>query len=121
MSKLPAGVATHGQGHQKGAVARAKQPAATVPTYNGSRLRARVVACGSGAAAKGDDGPLYLKEPSLALAEFLQARYKDIEVGFLHYKPLLVAPFRVGVLNCASSTRGEYPTSCSSCSLSHSS
>ncbi|RWW85249.1 hypothetical protein BHE74_00006089 [Ensete ventricosum] len=57
---------------------------------------------------------LYPKEPSLALVEFLQARFKNIEVGFHHCKPLLVAFFPVGASDCASSARGEYLTSRSS-------
>ncbi|RWV84432.1 hypothetical protein GW17_00053853 [Ensete ventricosum] len=36
---------------------------------------------------------LYPKEPSLALVEFLQARFKNIEAGFHRSKPLFVAPF----------------------------
>ncbi|RRT60294.1 hypothetical protein B296_00037341 [Ensete ventricosum] len=36
---------------------------------------------------------LYPKEPSLALVEFLQARFKNIEAGFHRRKSLLVAPF----------------------------
>ncbi|RWV88851.1 hypothetical protein GW17_00049033 [Ensete ventricosum] len=36
---------------------------------------------------------LYPKEPSLALVEFLKARFKNIEVGFRHWKPLIVALF----------------------------
>ncbi|RRT34640.1 hypothetical protein B296_00057734 [Ensete ventricosum] len=36
---------------------------------------------------------LYPKEPSLALVEFLQARFKNIEVCLCRYKSLLVALF----------------------------
>ncbi|RWV92851.1 hypothetical protein BHE74_00001272 [Ensete ventricosum] len=64
---------------------------------------------------------LYPKEPSLALVEFLEARFKNIEAGFHRCKSLLVAPFTVGALDGASSAHGEYPTSRSSCSLSRSS
>ncbi|RWW43903.1 hypothetical protein BHE74_00050384, partial [Ensete ventricosum] len=35
----------------------------------------------------------YPKEPSLALVEFLYARFKNIKVGFHHCKSLFVAPF----------------------------
>ncbi|RWV87401.1 hypothetical protein GW17_00050600, partial [Ensete ventricosum] len=33
------------------------------------------------------------KKPSLALVEFLQARFKNIKMGFHRRKPLFVAPF----------------------------
>ncbi|RRT54747.1 hypothetical protein B296_00039437 [Ensete ventricosum] len=33
------------------------------------------------------------KDPSLALVEFLQARFKNIETGFHHYKSLFMASF----------------------------
>ncbi|RWW41412.1 hypothetical protein BHE74_00053111 [Ensete ventricosum] len=36
---------------------------------------------------------LYLKEPSLTLVEFLQARFKNIEAGFRRCKSLIVALF----------------------------
>ncbi|RWV95348.1 hypothetical protein GW17_00042031 [Ensete ventricosum] len=36
---------------------------------------------------------LYPKEPSLALVEFLQARFKNIEAGFRRCKSLFVALF----------------------------
>ncbi|RWW41591.1 hypothetical protein BHE74_00052907 [Ensete ventricosum] len=36
---------------------------------------------------------LYPKKPSLALVEFLQARFKNIEASFHLCKPLLMAPF----------------------------
>ncbi|RRT63163.1 hypothetical protein B296_00029328 [Ensete ventricosum] len=60
---------------------------------------------------------LYPKEPSLALAEFLHARFKNIEESFYRCKSLLVALFPDWRSRCTSSARGEYPTSRSSCSL----
>ncbi|RWW31568.1 hypothetical protein GW17_00003805 [Ensete ventricosum] len=36
---------------------------------------------------------LYPNDPSLALVEFLQAHFKNIEVGFHRCKSLFVAPF----------------------------
>ncbi|RZS21820.1 hypothetical protein BHM03_00054505 [Ensete ventricosum] len=45
---------------------------------------------------------LYPKDPSLALVEFLQARFKNIETGFHRCKSLFVALFPVGAPDCAS-------------------